>query len=294
MKHSLPKGLYTALVTPFKEGKVDFSALEKLLDFQIKSAVQGIVVFGTTGEGATLSEEEKFEIAKFAINFVKGKVKIIAGTGGNNTLVSAELTAKISTLNPDGFLVVSPFYNKATSEGLLLHFKEIAGKTELPIILYNVPGRTNMNISDDIIQKLHESQKNIIGLKDATGDLSRVPSVRSKVGKDFLLLSGEDATALAFNASGGDGVISVASNVAPKLCLELQNISLSRNNLETAFEIQEKIFKISEVLFSEVNPIPVKYALYLMNFCLNEYRLPLCQPSENAKEKIKNILTLCS
>lgn len=288
----ITKGLYTAIITPFKNGKVDFTSFEKLLEMQINAKVQGITVCGTTGESATLSAEEKFEITKFAINFAKGKVKIISGTGSNNTAYSAELTKKISSLNPDAFLIVSPFYNKATNQGLLLHFKEIASKTDLPIILYNVPSRTNVNMSDDIIAKLAE-EKNILGLKDASGDLARVPSLRSKVGKDFLLLSGEDATALAFNASGGDGIISVVSNIAPKLCLDLQEISLSRNGLEKAFEMQEKIFKIAEVLFSEVNPIPVKYALHLMNLCENEYRLPLCLPSESVQEKIKNILNLC-
>jgi 4-hydroxy-tetrahydrodipicolinate synthase len=292
-KNSLPKGTYTALITPFRDGKIDYTSLEKILQNQVEAGITGIVLCGTTGESSTLSCDEKFDIVKFGVKNFQNKIKIIAGTGGNNTLASAELTKRISGLEPSGFLVVSPYYNKATSEGLLLHFKYIASKTDLPIILYNVPTRTNVNISDDIIAKLASENKNIIGLKDATGDLSRVPSLRLKVSRDFLLFSGEDATALAFNASGGDGIISVVSNIAPALVRNLQEISLSRNNLESAFELQARVFQIASVLFNEVNPIPIKYAMYLKGLCKEEYRLPLCSPTTDTIAKIKQILDLC-
>lgn len=291
MKVNLPKGLYTALITPFKNGKVDYSSLETLLSFQINAGVIGVVLFGTTGESATLEPQEKYEIIKFAVNFAKGRLKIIAGSGTNNTAHSAKLTSELSKLNPDGFLVVSPYYNKANRQGLLMHFQEIARATDLPIILYNVPGRTGQNMQDDVIAELAQT-KNIIGLKDATGDLARVPSLRAKVGKEFLLLSGEDATAVAFNASGGDGLISVTSNIAPKLVGDLQKLSLDRGNFEEALKLQERVFAITSALFLEVNPIPVKYSCFLLKMCENEYRLPLCEPSQKVKEELKEIIKL--
>jgi 4-hydroxy-tetrahydrodipicolinate synthase len=289
----LEKGLYTALVTPFDDGKVDYSALEKLLDFQLKNGVKNLILCGTTGESATLSSDEKLEIAKFSVKYVGSRANIIFGTGSNNTAVACELTKKASNIGVKGFLVVSPYYNKATQEGLYLHFQQIAKSTDLPLIIYNVPSRTGVDISDETTAKLYKEVPNIVGLKDATGNLARVPSIRLKTDKNFLLLSGEDATALAFNASGGDGVISVVSNIAPKISLELQELSLKRENFEKAFELQGKIFQISQVLFKEVNPIPVKFALFLMNICKNEYRLPLCEPSSALKDEIKEILKLC-
>ena len=289
----LERGLYTALITPFNNGKVDYASLERLLEFQLKFGVKNLVLCGTTGESATLSSEEKLEIARFSANFVGSKANIILGTGSNNTTASAELTKKASSLGVKGFLVVSPYYNKATQEGLFLHFKEIAKNTDLPVILYNVPSRTGVDIADVTIARLANEVENIIGLKDATGNLARVPSIRLKTDEKFLLLSGEDATALAFNASGGDGVVSVVSNIAPALSLELQELSLKRENFEKAFKLQGKIFEIAEVLFKEVNPIPVKFALFLKNLCKNEYRLPLCEPSLVVKTEIERILELC-
>jgi 4-hydroxy-tetrahydrodipicolinate synthase len=292
MKNILQKGLYTALITPFHDGKVDYSSLEKILNFQVAKGVKNIVVCGTTGESATLSNEEKLEIAKFSANFTKGKANIFLGTGSNSTENAANLTKMASNAGVKGFLVVSPYYNKANQEGLVLHFTKIAQSTDLPIILYNVPSRTGVDIADETTAKLHEIQ-NIIGLKDATGNLARVPSIRAKIGYDFLLLSGEDATALAFNASGGDGVISVVSNIAPDISGELQELSLKYENFPKAFILQEKIFKIASVLFKDVNPIPVKFAMYKMGLCPLEYRLPLCEPSNVLKEEITNILKLC-
>ena len=291
--NNLNKGLYTALITPFTGNKIDYKSLEKLLDFQIQNGVPSIVLCGTTGESSTLSSEEKLQIAEFAVNFCKGRVKIILNTGTNNTEASVKLTKDASKLKIDGILAIAPYYNKANKEGLILHFTKIAESTHLPVIIYNVPARAGFDLSDDITAHLYKNVKNIVGLKDATGDLSRVISIRSKTDKNFLLLSGEDATALAFNASGGDGVISVVSNVAPKLMQNLQTISLKRSNLEDAFEMQERIYKIAKVLFKEVNPIPVKYLAFLMNLCNNEYRLPLCQPSSEVIEEVKKILVLC-
>lgn len=292
MKHNIKCGLYTALITPFWNGVVDFASLEKLLEFQIKARVDGIVLCGTTGESATLSDEERYQMVKFTSSFCRGKTRIIAGTGTNNTHHSMELTRRISELDIDGFLVVSPYYNKTNDEGLVLHFKKIAESTHLPILLYNVPSRTGLDIPDSIIFRLSDIP-NIIGLKDATGNLARVVSVRSELSEEFLLFSGEDSTSLAFNASGGNGVISVVSNIAPQKMLKLQEISLSRNNLSAAFSLQKDIFHIANALFRETNPIPVKYACFLMNMCHNEYRLPLFEPSETVKEQIKQILEIC-
>jgi 4-hydroxy-tetrahydrodipicolinate synthase len=291
--HSLKKGLYTALITPFVEEKVDYKSLGKLLDFQINAGVKSVVLCGTTGEAPTLNEEEKLEIAKFAVKHCNGKMNIILNTGSNNTKQSSELTQKASTIGINGIMAVTPYYNKASDEGLYLHFKSIANSTELPVILYNVPSRTGLNIKDDLIAKLYKEIQNIVGLKDATGDLTRVISIRSKTDDNFLLLSGEDETALGFNVSGGDGCISVVSNIAPKLALELQNLSLSRNNLDKVLEKQQKNSQIAKVLFSEVNPIPVKHLAYLMGLCEAEYRLPLCVPSAKTIEELKNILHLC-
>jgi 4-hydroxy-tetrahydrodipicolinate synthase len=289
----LQKGLYTALITPFDNGKVDYASLEKLLEFQLKFGIRNLVLCGTTGESATLSNDEKLEIARFSTKFVGSRANIILGTGSNNTSVSAELTKRASSLDVKGFLVVSPYYNKATQEGIFLHFKEVAKNTDLPIILYNVPSRTGVDIADVTVARLASEVKNIIALKDATGNLARVPSLRLKTDADFLLLSGEDATALAFNASGGDGVVSVVSNIAPAISLELQELSLKRENFEKAFKLQGIIFEIAEVLFREINPIPVKFALFLKNLCKNEYRLPLCEPSLEVKAEIERILQLC-
>ena len=291
--HNLNKGLYTALITPFLGGKIDYTSLEKLIDFQIQSGVHSIVLCGTTGESSTLSLEEKLQIAEFTVNFCKGRLKIILNTGTNNTETSVKLTKEASKLNIDGILAIAPYYNKTNKEGLILHFTKIAESTHLPVILYNVPARTGFDLSDDITAHLYKNVKNIVGLKDATGDISRVISIRLKTDKNFLLLSGEDTIALAFNSIGGDGVISVVSNVVPKLMQHLQTISLKRTNLEDAFEAQAKIYQISKILFKEVNPIPVKYLAFLMNLCNNEYRLPLCQPSNEVIEDIKKILVLC-
>lgn len=291
--HNLTRGLYTALITPFSKGEVDYNSLAKLLDFQIKNRVPAVVLCGTTGESPTLSSREKLEIANFAVNFCKGAIKIILNTGTNNTLDSVNLTKEASSLKIDGILAVSPYYNKANMEGLIEHFTQIAKSTHLPIILYNVPSRTGLDISDEIIAHLYKTNQNIIGLKDATGDLSRVPSIRHKTDNNFLLLSGEDATALAFNLSGGDGIISVVSNVVPSLANSVQNISLNKYNRAKALELQEKLYIISKVLFAETNPIPIKYLAFLMGLCQDEYRLPLALPSKETIEEIKKILVLC-
>jgi 4-hydroxy-tetrahydrodipicolinate synthase len=289
----LTKGLYTALITPFtKDKKIDFNSLEKLLNFQISNNLDGVVLCGTTGEGATLSSIEKLEIAEFSSNIIKNKIKIILNCGTNNTQVSANLAKDASKLNIDGLLAITPYYNKASDKGMFLHFAEIAKNTNLPIILYNVPSRTGIDLKDSIIGELATNFKNIVGIKDATGDLSRISSLRLKVENNFFLFSGEDATSLAFNESGGDGVISVASNIVPNLMLKLQNLSL-KDDLNTTKEeklhLQKLIYKISRILFMEVNPIPVKYLLFLMGLCENEYRLPLCSPSNHVVQEIEKL-----
>lgn len=288
----ISQGTYTALITPFKNQKIDFQSFEKILDFQIKSSIDGVVVCGSTGESANISDDEKYDIAKFVIGFAKNRIKVIVGSGSNNTQASAILTKKISELQPEGFLIISPYYNKTTQEGVYNHFKIIASYTDLPIILYNVPSRTNIDIANSTILRLAEI-KNIIGLKDATADLSRVLALRSNISQNFLLFSGDDATAFAFNLVGGNGVISVVSNIAPIKMKMLQDASFAKQNLSEFLSLQDDIYKISSVLFAEPNPIPVKYAYFLMGMCQNEYRLPLIEPSEAIKDDVKKILNIC-
>lgn len=292
MKRVFDRGLYTALITPFKNNKVDYDSLAKLLDFQMKNRVKGVVVFGTTGEGSTLSLEEKQEILKFTLSYVKNTIRVIASIGTNNTAHAQEMAQKFAILSPDAFLVLTPYYSRTTQEGLYQHFQKVAISSDLPIILYNIPKRTGIDISDDTIIRLC-NMSNIIGLKDATGEIARVSSLKSKVTKEFLLFSGDDFTSLAFNSSGGDGSISAVSNIIPGQMNELQELSLASINLEAALALQNKIFTIASTLFMETNPIPVKYACFLKNLCQNEYRLPLVEPSAHVKEKIKEILAIC-
>ena len=287
MTFKIFSGLYTAVITPFKNGKIDESAFEKILNHQISGGVDGIVVAGTTGECSTLSHDEQISLIKLAVKINNKRVQIIAGTGSNSTSEAILLTSEAEQCGVDGALVVAPYYNRGTQEGLFLHFSEIAKNTKLPIILYNVPARTVVNISDDTIARIAKQNQNVIGVKDASGDLARVPILRSKIGNEFTLLSGEDMTALAFNVSGGNGVISVTSNVAPRLCKDLQDATLSKFDLQKAITIQQKLVDLHDTMFCEVNPIPVKYAMHLMGFCEAEYRLPLCKPSDSSCKKIE-------
>jgi 4-hydroxy-tetrahydrodipicolinate synthase len=278
-------GLYTALITPFKDGKIDEVALEKLIEFQIKNGVDGIVPCGTTGESPTLTHEENNLVIDLAIKIANKRVKVIAGTGSNSTAEAIMMTNHAKESGADGCLIVAPYYNKPTQEGLYQHFKAINDNCDVPLIVYNIPGRSVINISDETLARLAKL-RNITGIKDATGDLARVASLKLLVDKNFSIISGEDATAVGFNAMGGCGVISVTSNIAPKLCSDLQKAT-QIGDYKKAVAIQDQLTSLHAAMFCETNPIPVKYAASLMGLCAMEIRLPLTEPSDSAKTRIQ-------
>jgi 4-hydroxy-tetrahydrodipicolinate synthase len=276
---------YTALITPFQNNKIDEKALKNLVEFQIKNGVDGIVPCGTTGESPTLSHDEHNLVIELCIKFAKGRVKIMAGTGSNSTQEAVEMTKHAKKIGANSCLIVAPYYNKPTPEGVFQHFKEL-DKCGIPLYIYNIPGRSVINISDENLARIAEL-KNVVGIKDATGDLARVASLRLLIKKKFAYLSGEDATAVGFNAMGGTGVISVTSNIAPKLVSSLQNAT-AKGDYKTALKIQDQLTALHAAMFCETNPIPIKYAASLMGLCENEVRLPLCQPSKAAQDRIKS------
>ena len=281
-------GLNTALITPFRNGKIDEKSLANLIEFQIKNGASGIVPCGTTGESPTLNHAEHIEVIKICIEVAKKRIKVIAGTGSNSTREAIYMTNAAAKLGADAALIVAPYYNKPSKKGIYEHFKAINDNCDIPLIIYNIPGRSVINISDSEIAQLAKL-KNIVGVKDATGDLARVASLRLLVDKNFSIISGEDATVLGFNAMGGCGVISVTANIAPKLVSDLQKFSIN-GELNKALEVQDRLTSLHAVMFCETNPIPVKYAAFLMGLCSDEIRLPLTDPSEESKEKIEKEL----
>jgi 4-hydroxy-tetrahydrodipicolinate synthase len=283
------RGSITALVTPFNDGKVDYSAFEKLVEYQITNGTNGIVPCGTTGESPTLSYDEHKKIIEISIKVSNKKIPVIAGTGSNSTAEAIELTKHAAKVGADAALIVTPYYNKPTQEGLYAHYKAINDKCDIPIIIYNIPGRCVIDMSVDTMARLYEL-KNIIGVKDATGDLDRASEQMKKMGEEFIMLSGNDDNAYEFNLRGGRGCISVSANVAPKLCSEFQKLSLS-NKKEEAKKIFDKLTPLHEVLFIETNPVPTKYSLSLMNKITEEVRLPLVTAKKESKEKIKKVLS---
>jgi 4-hydroxy-tetrahydrodipicolinate synthase len=282
-------GLYTALITPFNNGKIDEGALEKLIEFQIKNGVDGLVPCGTTGESPALTHAEHNLVIELCVKIVNKRVKVIAGTGSNSTNEAIMMTNHAAKAGVDGCLTVAPYYNKPTQEGLYQHFKSINDNCDVPLIIYNIPGRSVVDITDKTLSRLSQL-KNIAGVKDATGDLSRVATLKLLVNKNFSILSGEDSTTVGFNAMGGCGVISVVSNIMPKLCADLQKACLS-GDYKLAVQIQDQLTSLSSAMFCETNPIPIKYAAFLMGLCNNEYRLPLLEPSDLAKKVIKEELS---
>ena len=276
---------YTALVTPFKNNQIDEKAFSNLIEFQIKNDIDGIVPCGTTGESPTLSHEENNRLVEIAVKVAGGKIKVMAGTGSNSTSEAVAMTKHAKKIGADSCLIVAPYYNKPTQEGIYQHFKEL-NKCEIPLIIYNIPGRSVINITDQTLAKISELE-NVIGIKDATGDLARVATLKLLVKKNFLFLSGEDATAVGFNAMGGNGIISVTSNILPKMVSDLQKAT-ALSDYKTAVKIQDQLTNFHSAMFCETNPIPVKYALSLMGFCENEIRLPLCAPSQEAQNRIKS------
>ena len=282
------KGSITALVTPFKDGELDIFSFEKFIEFQISNGTSGLVPCGTTGESPTLDFSEHKKIIDITVSISKGRVPVIAGTGSNSTKEAIELTRYAEKAKVDAALVVTPYYNKPTQEGLYQHYKAINDSCGIPIIIYNIPGRCVIDMSVETMSRLFEL-KNIIGVKDATGDLNRVDEQLKAMGKDFLMLTGNDENAYEFNKRGGSGCISVSSNVAPKLCSDFQNLSLSGKDNE-ALNLFNKLIDLHNVMFVESNPVPAKYALHMLKLMTEEVRLPLVTAAENSKLKIRKVL----
>ncbi len=275
---------YTALVTPFKNDKIDVKSLEKLVEFQIKNGVSGIVPCGTTGESPTLSHDEHNLMIELCVKMAGSRVKIMAGTGSNSTDEAVMMTKYAKKVGADSCLIVAPYYNKPTPEGVFQHYKAL-NECGIPLYIYNVPGRSVINISDQNLARIAELE-NVVGIKDATGDLARIATLRLLINKKFSYLSGEDVTAVGYNAMGGNGVISVTSNIAPKMVSDLQRAT-EKGDYAAALKIQDQLTNLHDVMFCETNPIPVKYAASLMGLCESETRLPLVTPSAEAKAKIE-------
>ncbi len=286
------KGSIVALITPFKNNRLDEDCYISLIHHHLKNGTSGLVPAGTTGESPTLNHKEHERVIQLCVEESKGKIPVIAGTGSNSTEEAISLTKYAEKIGADAALVVTPYYNKPTQEGLYQHFKAINDKTSIPIIIYNIPPRSIVDMSVDTMSRLFEL-KNIIGVKDATGDLGRVDEQRKKMGPDFIQLSGEDGTALEFNLRGGVGCISVTANVAPKLCSEFQEASTAKNNsnlLAKAKQINDKLMPLHKSLFVESSPSPVKYAASLLNLSSDEVRLPLVKVEETTKQVVRSAL----
>ena len=282
-------GSIPALITPFNKDEVDYDSFQKIIEWSIEQGSHGFVPCGTTGESPTLSHDEHKNVVDVCIKIVDKRVPVIAGTGSNNTVEAIEFTKYAEESGADGALIVTPYYNKPTQEGLYLHYKIIAESTNLPIIIYNIPGRSIVDMSIETMVELSKI-KNIIGVKDATNDLFRPLLTRTKIKKDFCYLSGEDGTALAYLIQGGNGCISVTANIAPKLCSELHN-HWKNKEIDKALQINLKLAKIHHALFIESSPGPVKYAAELLNLCSAETRLPLAPIKDSTKLIIKKCMS---
>jgi len=285
-------GTYTAIVTPFKNGQLDVPALERLIRMQIKGGVDGVVPVGTTGESPTVDYEEHLEIIALAVKFSAGKVKVLAGTGGNSTSEAVYLTREAEKIGVDGSLQVAPYYNKPTQEGLFQHFREIARTTGLPIVLYSIPGRCGVEIGVETVRRLARECKNIIGIKEAGGSCDRVSALRAALGPKFDILSGDDSLTLPFMAVGADGVISVASNVVPRQVVQMVS-AFRRGQIRKASQLHANLYPLFKDLFLETNPVPVKAALVMMGLIAEEYRLPLVPLSAANRAKLRAALKAC-
>jgi 4-hydroxy-tetrahydrodipicolinate synthase len=282
------KGSLVALITPFRNGAVDEKAFQSFVDWQIGQGTQGVVPCGTTGESPTLSHAEHKRVVELCVETAKGRVPVVAGTGSNSTSEAIELTAHAKKAGADAALIVTPYYNKPTQEGLYRHYKAINDAVDLPFLIYNIPGRTIVDMSVDTMARLAKLP-HVIGVKDATNDLARPLKTREAMGKDFCMLSGEDATALAFLAQGGDGCISVTANVAPRACAEM-HAAWRKGDARRAMEINSRLAPLHEALFVETSPAPVKYAASLLEKSTPEVRLPLVAASAEAQARVKSAM----
>lgn len=285
-------GTYTAIVTPFKNGTLDEGALERLVKAQIKGGVDGIVPVGTTGESPTLDYEEHIRVIELAVEFAHGKIKVLAGTGGNSTSEAIYLTKAAEEAGADGTLQVAPYYNKPSQEGLFQHFHAIARATKLPVVLYSIPGRCGIEIAVDTVNRLAHDSVNIVGIKEAGGNADRVSQLRQVLGPKFTILSGDDSLTLPFMAVGANGVISVASNVIPREVAHLVD-AFTKGKAGLAQKIHAKYDPLFKDLFIETNPVPVKAALAMMGMVAEEYRLPLVAMSGKNRDTLRATLKAC-
>lgn len=282
------RGSFTALVTPFKNGSLDEGAFRGLVNWQVDEGTNGLVPVGTTGESPTLSHDEHKKVVEWCIAEAKGRVPVVAGAGSNSTKEAIELAQHAEKAGADAVLVVTPYYNKPTQEGMYQHFKAVNDAIGIPIIIYNIPPRSVVDMSVETMQRLFEL-KNIAGVKDATANVARASQQRAVLGEDFNQLSGEDITALGFMAHGGHGCISVTSNVAPRLCAEFQSACL-KNDFAAAVKIQDKLLPLHQHLFIETNPSPAKYALSLLGKCADTVRLPMVPLSDKSKAVVRDAM----
>ena len=286
------KGSNVALITPFKDNKLDVEAYIKIIHFHLKNGTNGLVPAGTTGESPTLNHEEHQQVIEICIKESNGTIPIIAGTGSNSTSEAVSLTKHAEKVGANAALVVTPYYNKPTQEGLYQHYKAINDSCGIPIIIYNIPSRSVIDMTIDTMARLFEL-KNIVGVKDATGVLDRVDEQKKKMGNDFIQLTGNDDNAFEFNKRGGVGAISVTANIAPKLCSDFQKFSLSKsdNEYKEAERIDKILQPIHKSMFIESNPSPVKYAAKLLGLCNDEVRLPLVRVTKNTEDEVKKTLS---
>ena len=288
MKKLIFKGCGTAIVTPFTNDGVNFEELKKLVEFQIENEVDAIIVCGTTGEASTMTEKEKKETIKFVIDTVARRTKVVVGTGSNNTKTAVEMSKFAEEVGADGILVVTPYYNKTTQQGLIAHYTEIAKAVKLPIIMYSVPGRTGVNILPETCKELSKIE-NIVAIKEASGNISQVAKIASLCGNDLAIYSGNDDQIIPVLSLGGQGVISVLSNVMPKYTHDMTK-KYFEGKTEEATKMQLDVIDLTDALFVEVNPIPVKYALNLMGYNFGIPRLPLIEMSNKNKELMKDVM----
>ncbi|WP_321446975.1 4-hydroxy-tetrahydrodipicolinate synthase [uncultured Cohaesibacter sp.] len=283
------KGSCTALITPFKEGGVDYKAFESFVDWQITEGTHGLVPVGTTGESPTLSHDEHKKVVEACVKVADKRVPVLAGAGSNSTLEAIDLAQFAEGAGADGVLVVTPYYNKPCQAGLYEHFKAVASAVSIPIVIYNIPPRSVIDMSVETMARLYEDCPNIVGVKDATGDLVRVTRQRLAMGKDFIQLSGEDATALGFNAQGGHGCISVTANVAPKLCSQFQTACLN-GEWDKALELHDLLSPLHRAMFLQPNPAGAKYGLSVLGRIENDVRLPLMAATDAVKAEIDSAM----
>ena len=285
-------GIYTAVVTPFRKGRIDEQAFQKLIRDQVRGGVDGVVPVGTTGESPSLRFDEHIRVIELAVQAAKGRVKILAGTGANATTEAINLTKAAEAVGADGSLQVSPYYNKPSQEGLFQHFRKIARATKLPIILYSIPGRCNIAIEVPTVLRLAKACNNIVGIKEAGGDADRVSQLRAALGQRFTILSGDDALTLPFMAVGAEGVISVASNIIPREISKMINAFVA-GKAAAALKLHQKYYPLFKDLFIETNPVPTKAALAMLGKCTEEYRLPLCKMSAANRARLAKTLKAC-